>query len=221
MKKRMLSVILAVTAVCVGIMLVVDGLWQPGYLVKSIIKATLFLLLPLAAAHFMPELNVKALFIPKKQGIFQALGLGILVYGVILGGYFALRGLIDFSGIAGNLAATTGVTRENFLLVSLYISFANSLLEEFFFRGFCFWGLQKCSRPAFAYGFSALAFSLYHTAMMAGWFPWYIFALALVGLAVGGLLFSWLNARQANIYPSWLVHMFANFAINTVGFLLL
>ncbi len=221
MKKKMLGCILAVTAVCIGIMLVVDGLWQPGYLIKSIIKASLFLALPLASARFLPEWDVKALFRPKKEGLVQALGLGVLVYGVIVGGYFLLRSFIDFSGIAGNLAASTGVTRENFLLVSLYISFANSLLEEFFFRGFCFWGLKKCSSSAFAYGFSAVAFSLYHTAMMAGWFDWWIFALALAGLVVGGLLFNWLNARQENIYTSWLVHMFANFAINTVGFILL
>ncbi len=221
MKKKMLWCILGVTVLCVGCMLVVDGLWQPGYLIKSMIKASLFLLLPLVSTRFLPDWDAKALFRPKKEGLLQALGLGVLVYGIIVGGYFLLRGFVDFSGIAGNLAASTGVTRENFLVVSLYISFANSLLEEFFFRGFCFWGLQKCSSTGFAYSFSALAFSLYHTAMMTGWFDWWIFALALLGLAVGGLLFNWLNQRQENIYTSWLVHMFANFAINTVGFILL
>ena len=34
------------------------------------------------------------------------------------------------------LTAGTGVRRENFLWVALYISFVNSLLEEFFFRPF-------------------------------------------------------------------------------------
>ncbi len=57
--------------------------------------------------------------------------------------------------------------------------------------------------------------------MMAGWFDWWVFALAMLGLFVGGLLFNWLNAKQKNIYTSWLTHMFANFAINTIGFLLL
>lgn len=219
-KKAALSV-LAATGLCCGIMLVVDGIWQPGYLVKSLIKLCLFLLIPAALSRFSPQLRLKSLLRPKKEGLGLALGLGAGVYALIVGGYFLLRSFIDFSGIAGNLATTTGVTRENFLPVSLYISFVNSLLEEFFFRGFCFWGLRRTAGRGFAYGFSAVAFSLYHTAMMYGWFDWWIFALALVGLAIGGLLFAWLNEKQENIYTSWLTHMFANFAINTVGFILL
>ena len=68
--------------------------------------------------------------------------------------------------------------------------------------------------------FSAAAFALYHTAMMIGWFPPAVFLLALLGLTVGGLLFNRLNRTDGSIWTSWLVHMFANFAINTVGFLL-
>ncbi len=221
MKKRTTWLICAATAVCCGIMLVVDGIWQPGYFIKSMIKIALFLLIPLLASRLTPELRLKTLLRPKKEGLGLALGLGLGVYGLIVGGYFVLRNFIDFSGIAGNLAASTGVTRENFLLVSLYISFANSLLEEFFFRGFCFWGLKNSIGKGFAYGFSAVAFSLYHTAMMFGWFAWWIFALALVGLFVGGCIFNWLNEKQQTIYTSWLTHMFANFAINTIGFILL
>ena len=37
---------------------------------------------------------------------------------------------------------------------------------------------------------------------------------------VGGCIFNYLNEMNGNIYPSWFVHMFANFGINTVGFIL-
>lgn len=221
MKKKQTAVILLVTALCCGIMLVVDGIWRPGYFVKSLVKICLFLALPLLCSRFLSTLSLGPLLKPRKKGIGLAILLGLGVYAVILGGYFVLRQFMDFSGIAGNLSANAGVTRENFLWVSLYISFANSLLEEFFFRGFCFWGLKHSVGPGFAHGFSAAAFALYHTAMMAGWFDWWVFALAMLGLFVGGLLFNWLNAKQKNIYTSWLTHMFANFAINTIGFLLL
>ena len=111
--------------------------------------------------------------------------------------------------------------RGNFLFVSLYISFVNSLLEEFFFRGFLFVNLKGFSSRGFAYGFSAAAFSLYHTAMMLGWFHPVLLILVLGGLGIGGVLFNYLNEKHNTIYVSWLVHMFANFAINTIGFLLL
>ena len=47
-----------------------------------------------------------------------------------------------------------------------------------------------------------------------------IFAIILIGLFAGGLIFNYLNEKSETIYSSWLVHMFANFAINTVGFIL-
>ena len=38
---------------------------------------------------------------------------------------------------------------------------------------------------------------------------------------LGGLILNRLNERLDTIYGSWLTHMFANFAINTIGFMLL
>ena len=61
---------------------------------------------------------------------------------------------------------------------------------------------------------------MYHIAMMIGWFSLYLFALILVGLFIGGFIFDWLDEKTGTLYPSWFVHMFANFAINTVGFIL-
>lgn len=218
--KSMISVI-AVTAVCCAAMALVDGVLRPGYAVKSVIKMALFLLLPLLLSLCDRKVLYLKLFRFQKKGILTALGLGACVYAVILGGYFLLRPFFDFSSIAGKLTENAGVDADNFLFVALYISFVNSLLEEFFFRGFAFTNLKRLSSRAFAYWFSALAFALYHVAMMAGWFSPALFLLVMVGLTVGGMLFNYLNERLNCVYVSWLVHMFANFAINTIGFLLL
>ena len=72
-----------------------------------------------------------------------------------------------------------------------------------------------------AYGFSAVLFAAYHIAMMIGWFGFGLNALVLLGLTAGGLIFNRLNEKLGCIYGSWLTHMFANFAINTIGFILL
>ena len=48
-----------------------------------------------------------------------------------------------------------------------------------------------------------------------------LFFLLLAGLALAGVMFDYLNEKQETIYMSWFVHMCANFAINTVGFILL
>ena len=206
---------------CCGIMAVVDGVIQPGYAVKSAIKICLFLLVPFLVSRLGENLRVARLFRFRRESILPALGLGIGVYAVILGGYFLLRNLIDFSGIVDSLSSGAGVNKDNFLFVSLYISFINSLLEEFFFRGFLFANLKHSAGRGLAYGFSSLVFALYHVAMMIGWFHPAITLLLIAGLTVGGMIFNFLNEKQENICTSWLVHMFANFAINTVGFILM
>ena len=131
-----------------------------------------------------------------------------------------LKDIFDFSSITSSLTKNIGVTGENFVFVSLYISFVNSLLEEFFFRGFAFITLKRITSRRFAYLFSAAVFAVYHIAMMIGWFSLDVFIIIMVGLFAGGIIFNYLNEKSATVYPSWLVHMFANFAINTVGFIL-
>ncbi len=221
MKKTVVFGILALTVVSCGIMALVDGVIQPGYAVKSIIKIALFLLLPLLFSLFFRDVSLKTLFRFEKKPFLVSLALGVGLYALILGAYFAVRPFFDFSGIVSALSSTAGVTKDNFLYVSLYISFANSLLEEFFFRGFVFMNLKKSTNRMAAYMISSVAFSLYHVAMMIGWFNIGLFLLVVVALAVGGGIFNYLNEKHGTIYTSWFVHMFANFAINTIGFMLM
>ena len=221
MKKRSTVIVLSVMLVCCLAMALVDGVFRPGYAVKSAIKIALFMLVPLIATGIDKNILYLPLLRPKKKGLLLAIALGVGIYAVILGGYFLVSPFFDFSKITGALTENAGVMKENFLLVSLYISFANSFLEEFFFRGFVFTNMKEHAGRKPAYIISAAAFSLYHVAMMVGWFSPALFFLVMAGLFVGGMIFNWLNERLDTIYCSWLTHMFANFAINTIGFMLL
>ena len=143
-----------------------------------------------------------------------------MLYIVILGAYFIFRNIFDFSALVGSLNETTGVNKSNFIWVAIYISFINSFLEEFFFRGFAFLTMKRFFKKSFAYVFSSIVFSLYHVAMMIGWFGWAVIFISLSGLFVGGMIFNRFDEKSGNIYLSWLVHMFANFATNSIGFIL-
>ncbi len=214
-KKLCKTVCIAVVSCCV--MALVDGVIRPGYAAKSAVKIGMFLLLPLLLCG--RDLDLKSMFRLRGRGFALSLGLGLALYGCIVGGFFLLRPVVDFSGIAGALSQNAGVRGDNFLWVSLYIAFFNSLLEEFFFRGFLFLNLKRYGR-GFAYGFSAGLFSLYHAAMMLGWFPWWLLAAVLLGLFAGGAVLNRLDETQGTLYTGYFVHIFANFAINTVGFIL-
>lgn len=220
MKKRSFWLVFLVALAALVPMALVDGVIKPGYAVKSAVKVGLFLLLPWLASKADPQIAYGSLLKPKKKGFLPALLLGGGIYGVIVGAYFAVAPIFDFSAIAGSLTADMGVTGDNFLFVSLYISLINSFLEEFFFRGFVFTNLKHAGRPL-AYAVSAAFFSLYHVAMMVSWFSPLLFFLVMAGLVLGGVIFNYMNEKADTIYCSWLVHMFANFAINTIGFMLL
>jgi len=163
------------------------------------------------------SISFKSLFSGNKKSILCALILGIGVYIFILGAYFILGPYFDFSMVTTNLENNIGINKTNFLFVALYITFINSLLEEFFFRGFSFLSLKGVTSRNIAHIFSALAFAIYHVAIMNNWFSPLLFMLLIVSLFIAGLLFNYLNEKFNNIYVSWIVHISANLAINTVG----
>lgn len=217
LKKREIALVAVV--ICV-IMAVLDGVLMVNYFVKSAIKLALFLAAPLIYSAMRKNADTKSFFKVDKKSMRMALVLCIPVYFIILGGYLIFCNIFDFSGITRSLTDNIGVSKGNFLFVSLYISFVNSLLEEFFFRGFCFLTFKNHISEVEASLFSALLFALYHVAMMIGWFSVSVFAITLTGLFAGGIIFNYLDKKTGTLYPSWFVHMFANFAINTIGFML-
>lgn len=217
MKKLHIPILVIIACIVMGI---VDAVIQPGYAIKSAIKIIMFLLIPIVYGLFLKEFNIKNLMKPDKKGLCIALCLGFVIYGVILGAYWIFKDVFDFSALTGSLNETTGVNKSNFIWVAIYISFVNSLLEEFFFRGFSFITLKKLISRRFAYVFSSMAFALYHIAMMIGWFGLPVILISLVGLFIGGMIFNRFDEKSENIYLSWLIHMFANFATNTIGFIL-
>ena len=215
------SIMSAVFLFSIAITLI-DAFVHPNYFVKIPIKILFFLALPLL--FFVKNKDVfrdfKDMFVFRKDGILKALLLGIGVYAVIVGGYFITRNIIDFSNVSSSLTEGMGITANNFIYVSLYISLMNSFLEEFFFRGFGFMTLKKYTTRKIAYIFSSALFAVYHIGMLVGMFDILTLLLLLSGLIIGGCIFNYLNELNDSIYPSWFVHMFANFAINTVGFIL-
>ena len=217
-KRRQLYIKFLVIAGCL-IMAWVDAVLSPNYAIKSAVKFV-FLLLPLGYSLIDRQISFRNLFAFNKKTSLFSLFLGIGVYVLILGAYFIVGNYFDFSKVTMALENNIGVNKNNFVFVALYISFINSLLEEFFFRGFAFLALKKISHRKVACFFSASVFSLYHIAIMKSWFTPPLFILLILSLFISGIFFNWLNEKNDNIFASWMVHMFANFAINTIGFIL-
>ncbi len=218
-KKEAVSLIATVIIILV-IMAVVDYVITPSYFIKSIIKASLFLVLPTIYSIYHKDKLLLTVWRSDKKFILEAVGLGILLYAIAVAAYMLFGAFFDLSQIVPSLAENSGITGSNFIGVAFYISFINSLLEEFFFRAFAYFSLSQYISPRLANIFSAAAFSLYHVAMMIGWVHISLLLLAIMGLVLAGLVFNFLIERSKNIYASWVLHMAANFAINTIGLML-
>ena len=216
---RKIQIVSLVILPCI-VMSVIDAVICPGYITKSAIKMVMFLLIPALYSILDRDVSLIKLLKPVKKGFWVSLCLGFLVYFIILGAYFVFKDIFDFSSLTKNLTKTTGVNKANFLYVAIYISFVNSFLDEFFFRVFSFIALKQFATRRFAYIFSSLMFSIYHIAMMIGWFDIFVILISLAGLFMGGMIFNRFDEKGENIFLSWLMHMFANFATNTIGFIL-
>lgn len=219
MKNKSLQII---SLVLIGtiIMTFVEGSLQPIYVYKSLIKIIVFLSLILLYCFINKDFSYFDIFkIKSKSDFFRSIFLGVFIYIFILTSYLLTKNYINFSEISSSLMSKENISAKNFIFVAIYISFFNSLFEEMFFRGLAFIQLNKFSSLKFSYLFSSITFALYHVFIMGSWFSLPILILLILSLVIASLLFNYLD-RNSIIYNSYIIHMAANFSINTIGFIL-
>lgn len=218
--------LLLFSVLVIGALFFIEQTLNVSYLIKMIIKWSLFLSLPLYYAKFVAKKSVN--YLPNfralhKKEILKVALLGTFTFIMVIAGYFIFRQFIDLENIALELAKI-GVTPLNFIFIAFYITFLNSFLEEFFFRGYIFSSLADEGKTKCAFIISALMFAIYHIGIFLTWFSWWISLIALLGLFVGGLIFNWANYSSRNsglnIRNSWVIHIAADMAIMIVGFMM-
>ena len=186
------------------------------YIWKAMLKVIMFVSLPIGFAILTSS---KTTFISrvKSKDVKRLIILSLVSFASLLITYLALKSQIDMGSIGSELRDKLGITKSNYLIVGAFIIFGNSLLEEFFFRGFVFHEAQKISK-GMAYLFSSALFALYHIGIFLTWFSLPIIILAELGLFAAGILFCYLNAGRKSITSSWIVHLSADLAIIAIGY---
>lgn len=218
MQKRK-YIIPALTVACCIIMALAETLAEPPYLIKSAVKIALFAGVPLVVLKISGIKIKRSAFSLDRKSILKLIALGAVIYGIIFGVYMLTRGVVDYPKLVQSMLEDQQVNSDYFVLVAVYISLGNSFLEEFLFRLISFITLSEYTSKRTAYIFSSLMFAVYHIAFIGAAFPLPLFIASLAGLAAGGLIFDYIDDKSGKIYPSWIVHMFADWAIVTVWFL--
>jgi membrane protease YdiL (CAAX protease family) len=200
-------------AVYLAVMALVETVWMPGYLLKSIVKIMLTAVLVGIACAVQKKSPQEVIFLRQmKPAKTLFLVMGIMFAGVFLG-FLLLKSQLDLTLIRDRLAEKEGLTKQNCLFVFGYIIVVNSFLEEAFFRGFLGHSLPK----PWGIGLAAVAFAVYHIGILDTWVSPVLLVLMTAGLAAVGAVLQLICDHYDSLKASWLVHGCANLAINTIG----
>jgi membrane protease YdiL (CAAX protease family) len=196
-----------------------EEIFTLSYLMKQVFKMIFFFIVPIIFIVYVrkesvtKELHLKK---PKKKELFTSLLFGLVLYVGTVGGYALLQFMFDAKQVIDGLLVQ-GITFNNFIFVGLYLSFINSFLEEFFFRGYLYYNMQKKSETLAVLGSSVL-FSLYHVISMVLFFPWYTVIFVMIGLSIVGMFLAYMNRFGTSFINSYIMHVFADLAIISIGF---
>ncbi len=141
-----------------------------------------------------------------RKNIFSALSIGILLSLVYLASFFLFQDSLDTQTIITKLQDIISLNHNNILFIGLYIIVINSLLEEFFWRGFLFAKLQTLITPWKASVISGIAFSFHHMMFYSTWFTPVFFIIATLGLVLYSIIMNFLYQKYQDVLSCWLVH---------------
>ena len=141
-----------------------------------------------------------------KKYISHALGWGLLFSAFYFCAFFLLKNFLSFETIVAQLHQFASITPQNILFIGLYIIVVNSLLEEFFWRGFFFREMHDLHGLVFAYFITGAGFSLYHVTFFYQWFSLSFVLLAAFGLFVYSSFMCMLFQKYKDLFTCWLIH---------------
>ena len=148
-----------------------------------------------------------------RQYLSVAAWLGGLAVLIFWGTYYLLSDyLLDKAMIVEKIGDQFKVTASTVLLIAPVTIFANSLLEEFFYRGFAFGLLVKRHRWLGTL-LPATAFTAQHTLFIYHWVTPLPLAIAVVGLFVFALVLQKIYEKADSIVAPWLIHVFGDVAM--------
>ena len=185
-----------------------------GVLGYSLYKL-LFIILPLAYCRTVGVRIGADILKPRnwRRGLPAAVGLGILAVVVFWGAYYWLGDLLlDKAMIARKIGLQFSVTASTVLLIAPITIFVNSLLEEFFYRGFAFGQLVRRNR-VLGYTLPATAFTVQHVLFIYHWVTPLPFALAVLGLLVFALVLQKAYEATDSIVAPWVIHILGDVAM--------
>ena len=191
-------------------------LFEASYFFSSIYK--LIFLFPILFGVYVEKETVKKAitkyfsFTKFKSNIFILAGVGTLLATIYIGAFYLFKDYLDLQNTVDQLNQMASIDVSNIVFIGLYIIIFNSLLEEFFWRGFLFNRLNILIKPWIAYVLTGIAFSFHHMVFYYNWFEPVYLIIITVGLAVYAMIMNLIFSKTKDLFSCWFVHIFADIA---------
>jgi len=220
--KALIALALFVPAFSVGVAM--SLFISPGVIGNSVFTAVKIwgIVFPLL---WVIKIDATALSLPKfkRQEIKLGLGLGVIMFSVIMLAYlFVGQQAINLVDIRAK-ATEVGITNPGVYLAGcVYWSFINSLVEELTWRGFVVTQCKILLPKTTAVIFAALFFTTHHSIALYGYtHDWLVVFLGSLGVFLAGVLWAWCYSYYRSIIPGYISHILADLAIAIIGYQLL
>jgi len=150
----------------------------------------------------------------KRSRCLGGLATGAVFAAVILAAYYAvLKGAIDATPVAGKARSLGLAGPWAYWAMAAFISLSNSLIEEYYWRGFILDQLRRrLDNKISLIAACGLLFGLHHVFVVAGMFSWQVGALFVFGTVVAGAVWSWQRVRGWSILDCYVSHILADLA---------
>ena len=161
--------------------------------------------------------------LPRKKGMAECLGFGLLIAAAILVLYHAWlgpTGLLDEAAIDAKVEGFGMKTPLKYLAMGVFYALGHSLAEEYYWRWFVFGQLRRLVKLGPAIVISSLGFMAHHVIVLATLFPgdpWLVLLFS-AAVAVGGAVWAWLYQRSGSLYGPWFSHALVDAGIFLLGY---
>ena len=138
--------------------------------------------------------------------------------------FFWLKDNADFAAgteqVRDKVAGMNIDSAAKFAALGLFYAAIHSLMEEYYWRWFVFAQLRRVTTLGPAIAISSLGFMAHHVIVLSHYFGWgsFLSLFFSVGVAVGGVAWSWLYHRTSSLFGPWLSHALIDAGIFLVGF---
>lgn len=162
----------------------------------------------------------------KRAGVVRTNGIIGVVSGAVFGAIIwcawllCFQGQLDGSNIAAKLTSLNLI--EHYWSVAIFMALANSLLEEWYWRGFVYDQLvqRALSRPAIV-ALGGVGFGLHHYFTLIVYFPLSVTLFFTCVTMIAGGAWSVMRLKGVSLIDCYVSHIVADFALLWIGWQLL